>query len=148
MAGVLALAAADVGVWAQFAPRSFYDSFRSPGITGCPGWDRITNTCGADRTAWPIAERTPYDELAELGVMSALGKRLRRWQPIAIHGAMLAGARPEAVAGALGNSLDAADRRGLGRSPLDPVRSLSRRAEEHTEALLDARDRAHRGSGG
>ena len=40
--------------------------------------------------------------------MSALGKWLRRWQPIAIHGAMLAGAKPEAVAGALGNSLQVA----------------------------------------
>ena len=40
--------------------------------------------------------------------MSALGKWLRLWQPIAIHSAMLAGARPEAVAGALGNSLQVA----------------------------------------
>ena len=62
----------------------------------------------ADRTAWPIDERTQYDELAELAVMSALAKWLRRWQPIAIHSAMLAGARPEAVAGALGNSLEVA----------------------------------------
>ena len=30
---------------------------------------------------------------------------MHRWQPIAIHGAMLAGARPEAVAGALGEDL-------------------------------------------
>lgn len=62
----------------------------------------------ADRTAWPIDERTQYDELAELAVMSALGTWLRRWQPIAIHGAILAGARPEAVAGALGESLEVA----------------------------------------
>jgi hypothetical protein len=62
----------------------------------------------ADRTAWPINERTAYDELAELATMSALGTWLRRWQPIAIHGAMLAGAKPEAVAGALGNSLQVA----------------------------------------
>src|SRR5260370_31243988 len=62
----------------------------------------------ADRTAWPIDERTPYDELSELAVMSALGTWLQRWQPIAIHGAMLAGAKPEAVAGALGNSLEVA----------------------------------------
>ena len=55
-----------------------------------------------DRAAWPIADRTQYDELAELAVMSALAQWLRRWQPIAIHGAILAGARPEAVAGALG----------------------------------------------
>ena len=62
----------------------------------------------ADRTAWPIDERTVYHELAELACMSALGKWLKRWQPIAIHGAMLAGARPEAVAGALGDSLQVA----------------------------------------
>lgn len=62
----------------------------------------------ADRTAWPIDDRTKYDELSELAVMSALGKWLRLWQPMAIHSAMLAGARPEAVMGALGNSLDAA----------------------------------------
>lgn len=37
--------------------------------------------------------------------MSALVTWLKRWQPVAIHGAMLAGPRPEAVAGALGNSL-------------------------------------------
>jgi hypothetical protein len=48
----------------------------------------------ADRGAWSVDERTPYDELAELAVMSALGTWLRCWQPIAIHGAMLAGARP------------------------------------------------------
>lgn len=65
----------------------------------------------ADRMAWPVDGRTPYDELAELAVMSALDAWLRRWQPIAIHSAMLAGARPEAVAGALGNSLDVAFRR-------------------------------------
>ena len=51
----------------------------------------------ADRTAWPLDERTPYDELAELACMSALAAWLRRWQPLAIHGAMLAGAKPEAV---------------------------------------------------
>jgi hypothetical protein len=62
----------------------------------------------ADRTAWPIEERTPYDELSELACMSALACWLTRWQPIAIHGAMLADARPEAVAGALGNSLQVA----------------------------------------
>src|ERR1700722_6231258 len=52
-----------------------------------------------DRTAWPINERTQYDELSELTVMSALGRWLRLWQPLAIHGAMLAGASPEAVVG-------------------------------------------------
>jgi hypothetical protein len=65
----------------------------------------------ADRTAWPIDERTSYDELAELAVMSALRTLLTRWQPIAIHSAMLAGAKPEAVAAALGNSLDVAFQR-------------------------------------
>jgi hypothetical protein len=65
----------------------------------------------ADRIAWPLNERTPYDELAELAVMSALANWLRRWQPIAIHSAMLAGARPEAVAGALGGSVDVAYQR-------------------------------------
>ncbi len=39
--------------------------------------------------------------------MSALAAWLRRWQPIAIHGAMLAGAHPEAVASALGDSIEA-----------------------------------------
>lgn len=61
-----------------------------------------------DRTAWPISDRTQYDELAELAVMSGLAEWLRMWQPIAIHGAILAGARSEAVAGALGNSLQVA----------------------------------------
>jgi hypothetical protein len=61
-----------------------------------------------DSTAWHIDDRTQYDELAELAVMSALVMWLRRWQPIAIHGAMLAGARPEALEGALGNSLEVA----------------------------------------
>ena len=62
----------------------------------------------ADRIAWPVIKRTPYDELAELAVMSALAKWLTRWQPIAIHSAALAGARMEAIAGALGNGLQAA----------------------------------------
>jgi hypothetical protein len=62
----------------------------------------------ADRTAWPLSDRTAYDELAELAVMSALAKWLDRWQPIAIHSAVLAGARMEAIAGALGNSLQVA----------------------------------------
>jgi hypothetical protein len=62
----------------------------------------------ADRTAWPISERTAYDELAELATMSALAKWLTRWQPIAIHSAVLAGARMESIAGALGNSLQVA----------------------------------------
>ena len=62
----------------------------------------------ADHTAWPINERTAYDELAELATMSALATGLTRWQPIAIHSAVLAGARMEAIAGALGNSLQVA----------------------------------------
>ncbi len=62
----------------------------------------------SDRTAWPIDDRTAYDELAELATMSALATWLLRWEPIAIHGAMLAGARPEAVAGALGDSVQVA----------------------------------------
>lgn len=43
-----------------------------------------------DRTAWPIDERTSYDELSELAVMSALAAWLRLWQPLTIHGAILA----------------------------------------------------------
>jgi hypothetical protein len=43
--------------------------------------------------------------------MSALAAWLQRWLPIAIHGAMRAGAKPEAVAGALGSSVDEAYRR-------------------------------------
>jgi len=61
-----------------------------------------------DRTAWPMGERSQYDELAELAVMSGLAKWLHMWQPIAIHGAILAGARLEAVAGALGESAETA----------------------------------------
>jgi len=38
--------------------------------------------------------------------MSTLRTWLRRWQPIAIHSAVLAGARPEAVAGALGDTVE------------------------------------------
>jgi hypothetical protein len=55
--------------------------------------------------AWPINGRTAYDELAELATMSAPAKWLTRWQPIAIHGAVMAGARIDAIAGALGESL-------------------------------------------
>jgi hypothetical protein len=62
----------------------------------------------ADSSAWILVDRTQYDELAELAVMSALATWLRRWQPIAIHGAMLAGARPEAIMGAMGNSMEVA----------------------------------------
>jgi|HubBroStandDraft_1064217.scaffolds.fasta_scaffold638718_1 hypothetical protein len=66
----------------------------------------------ADCTAWNLNERTAYDELAELACMSALAEWLTRWQPIAIHSAVLAGARIEAVAGALGGSLQEAFDRG------------------------------------
>jgi len=59
----------------------------------------------ADCTAWNLNERTAY---AELACMSALAEWLTRWQPIAIHSAVLAGARIEAVAGALGGSLQEA----------------------------------------
>jgi hypothetical protein len=62
----------------------------------------------ADRTAWPLTDRTAYDELAELATLSALATWLTRWQPIAIHGAVLAGARMEAIVGALGDSLQVA----------------------------------------
>lgn len=62
----------------------------------------------ADSSAWNLVDRTQYDELAELAVMSALATWLRRWQPIAIHGAMLAGARPEAIKGAMGTSMEVA----------------------------------------
>ena len=61
-----------------------------------------------DRTAWPIDKRTQNDELAELSVMSALAGWLQLWQPMAIHGAILAGASAEAVAGALGDTVEAA----------------------------------------
>jgi|SRR5579875_997345 len=61
----------------------------------------------ADRMAWPMNDRTRYDELAELACMSALATWLNRWLPIAIHGAMLAGARPEVVACALGDTVEA-----------------------------------------
>jgi hypothetical protein len=46
--------------------------------------------------------------LSDLAVMSALSEWLPVWQPVAIHSAMLAGARPEAIQGALGNSLQVA----------------------------------------
>ena len=75
----------------------------------------------ADRTAWPLDERTQYDELSELAVMSALGK----WLPIAIHSAMLAGARPEAVAGALGNGLQVASIAGTSGRCISETSSLS-----------------------
>ena len=33
----------------------------------------------ADRSAWPLQDRTVYDELAELACMSALARWLTRW---------------------------------------------------------------------
>jgi hypothetical protein len=73
-------------------------------------------------------EYTEYDELSELAVMSALAMWLSRWQPIAVHSAVLAGARPEAVAGALGDTVEVAFARwrewALRQSR--PLRGLSR----------------------
>jgi hypothetical protein len=51
-----------------------------------------------------MKDGTASDELAELACMSALARWLTRWQPIHIHRAILAGAKPEAVAAALGGS--------------------------------------------
>src|ERR1700678_3023015 len=65
----------------------------------------------ADRSAWPILDRTVYDELAELACMAALGRWLTRWLPIAIHSAMKAGAEPAAVARACGLDVDEAFQR-------------------------------------
>jgi len=65
----------------------------------------------ADRSAWPVLDRTMYDELAELACMAALGQWLTRWLPIAIHGAMKADAEPAAVARACGLDVDAAYQR-------------------------------------
>ena len=65
----------------------------------------------ADRMAWPLNERTAYDELAELACMSALAEWLIRWQPIAIHSAVLADAKMEAIAAAFGDSLQVASNR-------------------------------------
>jgi hypothetical protein len=57
-----------------------------------------------ERFAGGVGTGASVAELAELAVMSALVAWLRRWQPIAIHGAIFECARPEAVAGALGDS--------------------------------------------
>ncbi len=66
----------------------------------------------ADRLSWPWpGKQTARDHLAELAYMSALSAWLRRWQPIDIHGALLAGARLEDVAAALGSSIEEAFRR-------------------------------------
>jgi hypothetical protein len=61
----------------------------------------------ADRLAWPMRDRTVYDELAELACMSALARWLSRWLPVAIHSALRAGAEPGAVARACGLDVDA-----------------------------------------
>lgn len=64
----------------------------------------------ADRTAWAWpGKETARDHLAELAYMSALAAWLRRWQPIQIHRALLAGVRPEEVATALGSSVDSSN---------------------------------------
>lgn len=64
----------------------------------------------ADRTSWPMQDGTASDELAELACMSALARWVTRWQPIHIHRAVLAGAKPEAAAAALGGTIDEAFR--------------------------------------
>lgn len=65
----------------------------------------------ADRMSWAWQEeRTARDRLVELAYMSALAAWLRRWQPIDIHGALLADARLEDVSAALGSSIDEAFR--------------------------------------
>jgi ANTAR domain len=62
----------------------------------------------SDLVGKPKSRPTAYDELAELATRSALAKWLQRWQPIAIHSAVLAGARMESITGALGNSMQVA----------------------------------------
>ena len=94
--------------WRAHEPIS---SARGAGVPERPITFRVAEDLGAfeltqlwaDCTAWNLTERTAYDELAELACMSALAGWLTRWQPIAIHSAVLAGARIEAVAGALGS---------------------------------------------
>jgi hypothetical protein len=65
----------------------------------------------ADRLSWPFpTERTARDDLGELAYMSALAEWLRRWQPIHIHRALLAGARLEDVSAAIGSGIDEGSR--------------------------------------
>ena len=65
----------------------------------------------ADRLSWPMPlNRSASDDLAELACMSALARWLERWQPIQLHRPVLAGAALEAVAAALGASIDDAFR--------------------------------------
>jgi len=65
----------------------------------------------ADRLSWPMPlNRSASDDLAELACMSALAGWLERWQPIQLHRAVLAGAALEAVAAALGGSIEDAFR--------------------------------------
>ena len=65
----------------------------------------------ADRLSWSLPlNRSASDDLAELACMSALARWLVRWQPIQLHRAVLAGAGLEAVAAALGGSIDDAFR--------------------------------------
>lgn len=61
----------------------------------------------ADRPSWPFPTgRTGRDDLAELAYMAALAAWLRRWLPIHIHSALLAGERPSDVAAATGTCVD------------------------------------------
>lgn len=61
----------------------------------------------ADRLSWPMPQnRSTSEDLAELAYISALARWLVRWQPIQLHRAVLAGAGLEAVAAALGGSVD------------------------------------------
>lgn len=85
----------------------------------------------ADRTAWPIDRRTAYDELAELATMSALAKWLTRWQSIAIHSAVLAGARMEAT------------RRGARQQPSSGVRPLARLGDAAAQPYRRRQARDH-----
>ena len=65
----------------------------------------------ADRLSWPMPlNRSASDDLAELACMSALARWLVRWKPIQLHRAVLVGAELEAVAAALGGSVDEAFR--------------------------------------
>jgi len=60
----------------------------------------------ADRMSWPFpGHEDASDHLAELACMSVLARWLTRWQPIPIHRAVLAGAKPESVAAAFGGSV-------------------------------------------
>jgi hypothetical protein len=72
--------------------------------SGKPGRVRVGPALGRPHRV-ALNDRTAY---AELACMSALAGWLTRWQPLAIDGAVLAGARMEAITGALGSSLQEA----------------------------------------